>query len=155
MFTDGPMSIEVCIESNFQSYGGGIYGSSSIPACNASNINHALLLVGYDMSGPTPYWIAKNQVAERNIKIHRIGFIFWLFFIKWNTNWGIKGYINIQMNRGYVRIPIYPTFLSSNVNTYFCPVLVTSTTSTFATTQTTSRTSTVSSSTATTARLFA
>lgn len=58
----GPLAIMVCAYADFQSYRSGIYDNSS--GCPDAGINHAVLLVGYNISSTNTseqYWIFKNQ----------------------------------------------------------------------------------------------
>jgi C1A family cysteine protease len=55
---------------DWQNYGGGILDDSN---CGPLT-NHALLIVGYNFTGPLPYWICKNS---------------------WGESWGEEGYIRI------------------------------------------------------------
>jgi len=59
-----PVGILIYADSGFMSYSSGIYGCPTSFATSYSNINHAVVLVGYDASGN---WIIKNQ---------------------WGTSWG-------------------------------------------------------------------
>ena len=62
-------------DSTFQNYRGGIY----TPTTCTNNINHAMVIVGYEDPTPTttsPYWRIKNS---------------------WGTSWGEQGYARIQM----------------------------------------------------------
>lgn len=54
---------------DWEYYGGGIFSCKS-----TADVNHAVLLVGYDETK----WIIKNQ---------------------WGTNWGEKGYIYVTRNQ--------------------------------------------------------
>ena len=69
--TVGPVSVAIdATHHSFMFYSHGIYEER---ACNAQNIDHAVLVVGY-----TPdYWIVKNS---------------------WGTEWGEEGYM--KMKRG-------------------------------------------------------
>lgn len=65
----GPLAISVS-SVGWLDYGGGIFSCSS-----RSEVDHAVLLVGY-----TPdYWIVKNQ---------------------WGTDWGEQGYIRVSRRAG-------------------------------------------------------
>jgi len=73
----GPVSI--CVNAGgmgWQNYMGGIYKKKCSGA--ASKLDHCVQLVGYDKSGATPYWIVRNS---------------------WNTDWGIKGYMHLEMGK--------------------------------------------------------
>merc|ERR1712187_999681 len=71
----GPIS--VCVNaggSGWQNYKRGIYSKKCSGA--SSKMDHCVQLVGFDKSGPTPYWIIRNS---------------------WNTDWGINGYMHLKM----------------------------------------------------------
>ncbi|CAG4972972.1 unnamed protein product [Colias eurytheme] len=70
----GPTSIAICANDEFQSYMGGVYS----PRNGCSNINHAVLAVGYGNDGTNDYWIIKNQ---------------------WGTQWGEQGYMRLVMGQ--------------------------------------------------------
>ncbi|MBC8248215.1 MAG: hypothetical protein H8E90_00930, partial [Anaerolineales bacterium] len=63
----GPVSAAVCVNSDFQSYDGGVFTG---PTC--TNINHAITLVGWDDNQGA--WILKNS---------------------WGSGWGESGYMRI------------------------------------------------------------
>ncbi|PRW56392.1 papain-like cysteine protease C1 [Chlorella sorokiniana] len=63
----GPVIIYFSVQSSFYRYSGGIYPASS---CTGTAVNHAMLVVGYDFTGPTPYWIVRNS---------------------WGNLWGVDG----------------------------------------------------------------
>jgi len=82
-----PISIAVHVGSSFQHYSHGIY---SDPNCRYGQLNHAVLLVGYnkDRSGQH-YWIVKNS---------------------WGSGWGEGGYIHMKMGEnscGIAKDPMY------------------------------------------------
>jgi cathepsin L len=65
----GPVSVGIDASvSDFQSYASGIYNPTG---CSSTNLDHAVLVVGWNGEGPTPYWIVRNS---------------------WDTTWGIGGY---------------------------------------------------------------
>ncbi|PRW45530.1 cathepsin h [Chlorella sorokiniana] len=68
----GPVIVYFSVQSSFYRYSGGIYPASS---CTGTAVNHAMLVVGYDFTGPTPYWIVRNS---------------------WGNLWGVGGYAYIQ-----------------------------------------------------------
>jgi hypothetical protein len=54
--TYGFVSVAVTASTNFQSYSGGIFDD---PSCNAKgcyDVDHALTIVGYNLTAPIPYW---------------------------------------------------------------------------------------------------
>eukprot|EP00758_Cryptobia_borreli_P013122 Tbor_TRINITY_DN5806_c0_g2::TRINITY_DN5806_c0_g2_i3::g.7362::m.7362/K01373/CTSF; cathepsin F len=68
VFQHGPLSIGVDA-TTWQSYMGGIVSN-----CPNMQIDHGVLIVGFDDTAPTPYWIIKNS---------------------WTANWGEEGYIRV------------------------------------------------------------
>jgi C1A family cysteine protease len=83
----GPIAIAVDATS-WQTYNGGIMTN-----CESSQIDHGVLLVGFESSGSTPYWIVKNS---------------------WGSSWGEQGYIRVSFGTNQCLINSYPT--SSIVN---------------------------------------
>ncbi|XP_071971185.1 cathepsin K-like isoform X1 [Engystomops pustulosus] len=75
--TVGPVSVAIdAALSTFQFYSKGIYFDAN---CNAEQINHAVLVVGYGAEKKDKYWIVKNS---------------------WSDTWGDKGYILMARDRG-------------------------------------------------------
>jgi C1A family cysteine protease len=68
----GPISIGVDA-SKFQSYRGGIMTS-----CNAGQLDHGVLIVGYGTDGGSTYWKIKNS---------------------WGKTWGESGYIRVAYGK--------------------------------------------------------
>jgi len=67
----GPVSVAVCVNAAFQGYTGGIFSG---PTC--SDINHAVVLVGWDDSqGTNGVWFLRNS---------------------WGSGWGEDGYMRIE-----------------------------------------------------------
>jgi len=64
----GPISIGVDAET-WQNYYGGVMSN-----CYGTSLDHAVLIVGYDITASPPYWIVKNQ---------------------WGVSWGESGYIRL------------------------------------------------------------
>jgi len=80
----GPLAIAVNAD-NMQNYSGGIIDQSDAE-CPQSNINHAVLLVGYGEDNGKKFWIVKNS---------------------WGENWGEKGYFRIARGKGTCGINQY------------------------------------------------
>lgn len=80
----GPLAVIVDAVS-WQDYLGGIIQHH----CSSGHSNHAVLVVGFDKSGDTPYWIVKNS---------------------WGTSWGIDGYVHIKMGQNLCGIADFVTF---------------------------------------------
>jgi C1A family cysteine protease len=78
VYNIGPISVTVDASSiQFQYYTSGIYCDTS---CSQSNLNHAMLVVGYgtDESTGVDYWIIKNS---------------------WGRSWGSNGYMKMIRNK--------------------------------------------------------
>ena len=79
IFTYGPISVGVYVDSAFHMYDGGIFNSQS-----NGQVNHAVALVGWDDNqGEEGVWFLKNS---------------------WDTDWGENGYMRIEYgcnNVGY------------------------------------------------------
>jgi len=69
VYSSGPLSIAVDA-STWQTYTGGV-----VTNCPAGQLDHGVLIVGYDDTASTPYWIIKNS---------------------WTASWGEAGYIRVQ-----------------------------------------------------------
>jgi cathepsin L len=72
----GPVSVAVdASHESFQLYSSGVYAPTY---CSASNLDHAVLAVGYGTtSSGQDYWLLKNS---------------------WGTSWGINGYMMMERN---------------------------------------------------------
>ena len=79
--TSGPIATYVD-PTSWQMYTGGIMTS-----CVTENPSHAVVIVGFDERGITPFWIVKNS---------------------WGTNWGEEGYIRIEMDLNLCGITSQP-----------------------------------------------
>ncbi len=82
--TEHPISIGAYADPWFD-YESGIFDD---PMCNGRS-NHAVVIVGYNKTGSNPYYIVKNS---------------------WGTNWGMKGYIYIAMNKNMCNITDYVSY---------------------------------------------
>ncbi|CUG86908.1 cysteine peptidase, putative, partial [Bodo saltans] len=81
VYANGPMSVAVDATS-WQSYTGGI-----LTNCISSQIDHGVLVVGFDDTFSTPYWIIKNS---------------------WAASWGEEGYIRVQKGTDQCLITTVP-----------------------------------------------
>jgi cathepsin L len=71
----GPVSVAIDAGlMSFQIYKSGVYAPT---ACSTTNLDHAVLVVGYGVSGTQPYWLIQNS---------------------WGTSWGIAGYMMMARN---------------------------------------------------------
>jgi len=71
LYNAGPMSASFDAgQSSFQFYSGGIYTAN----CSPISLDHAMLLIGYGVTGGVDYWTVQNS---------------------WGESWGIQGYAYI------------------------------------------------------------
>jgi len=77
---NGPISVALNADL-LMSYDSGIINPSSDDDCDPTELDHALLIVGYDVDSTTntPYWIIKNS---------------------WADSWGEQGYFRIVRGKG-------------------------------------------------------
>ena len=75
IYTYGPVSAAVCVGSGFQRYTGGVFATDETSACGWGQVNHAIVLVGWNDTENT--WILRNS---------------------WGTSWGESGYMRIARN---------------------------------------------------------
>ncbi len=71
----GPVSAAVCVNFAFQLYNDGIFSS------DCSDINHGIVLVGWDDNNGDGYWILRNS---------------------WGPDWGEEGYMRIEYGTSLV-----------------------------------------------------
>jgi len=74
---NGPLSIAMDA-GILQSYTSGIIKPTASD-CSKTELDHAILIVGYGTQGTTPYWIVRNS---------------------WGVSWGEKGYFRIIRGKG-------------------------------------------------------
>jgi cathepsin F len=75
--TIGPLSI--CLDaSRWQDYQSGVLTNTQCCPFLKCTMDHCVQLVGYNSTASTPYWIVRNS---------------------WNTDWGVDGYIYLEMNK--------------------------------------------------------
>jgi C1A family cysteine protease len=74
--TNGPVSIAMNADV-LMSYTSGVI--TNVASCSPSQIDHAILIVGWNIGSNPPYWIVKNS---------------------WGTSWGEQGYFRIIFGKG-------------------------------------------------------
>jgi len=75
--TTGPLSI--CLAaSRWQDYQSGVMSNIACCPLLACQMDHCVQLVGYNSTASTPYWMVRNS---------------------WNTDWGVEGYIWLEMGK--------------------------------------------------------
>ncbi|KAL3860978.1 hypothetical protein ACJMK2_007071 [Sinanodonta woodiana] len=87
--TVGPVAMAMDAVETFVYYKSGVY---SDPTCQASAVNHAMLVTGYGVYQGKQYWMLKNSFG---------------------TSWGINGYMMIARNKnnmcGVATVASFPT----------------------------------------------
>lgn len=73
----GPLSI--CLDAaHWQDYKSGVLTNTECCPGLRCQLDHCVQLVGYNTNASTPYWIVRNS---------------------WNTNWGVAGYIWLELGK--------------------------------------------------------
>ncbi|KAG2500787.1 hypothetical protein HYH03_001549 [Edaphochlamys debaryana] len=81
-----PTVIYFCTDKAWHLYSGGVYSSSSCGSC----VNHAMVVVGYDITASQPYWLIRNS---------------------WGYTWGDLGYAKAAIVRGKGTCGMYQTII--------------------------------------------
>jgi len=80
-----PVGVAVDASGGFQSYKSGVFSGPC-----GKNLNHAILAVGVNSAGGTPYWIVKNS---------------------WGTRWGSNGYIMMAQGKNLCGIGMHTAWV--------------------------------------------
>mmetsp|Transcript_10829 Transcript_10829/g.20275 ORF Transcript_10829/g.20275 Transcript_10829/m.20275 type:complete len:353 (+) Transcript_10829:50-1108(+) len=96
----GPVSICVNAGGNgWQNYKRGVYSRRCSGA--SSKLDHCVQLVGYNKDASTPYWIVRNS---------------------WNTDWGIEGYMHLEMGKNLCGVADEATIAQATTDSKFVTV---------------------------------
>jgi len=83
----GVSPLSICVDAaNWQDYSSGVM--TAWDCCWFCELDHCVQLVGYDSTASTPYYIVRNS---------------------WNTDWGNKGYIWLEMGKNACGLTNYAT----------------------------------------------
>ncbi len=58
-----PVAVNFEVALSFKSYWGGVYTPTEADC--GKNLNHALVVVGYDTTGDTPHFILRNSWGDK------------------------------------------------------------------------------------------
>lgn len=86
LYAKGPLAIALNADP-LQYYSSGIIDLTT-RQCDPDGMNHAVTLVGYGVSGSTPYWLVRNS---------------------WGKSWGESGYFRMYRGKGVCGINQYIT----------------------------------------------
>ena len=88
LWTKGPVSVAFEVVADFRFYSHGVYTSEECKS-GPSDVNHAVLLVGYGEENGIPYWLIKNS---------------------WGSSWGEEGYFKIERGKNMCGIATCASF---------------------------------------------
>ena len=71
----------------FAKHRDGVYDD---PACDTTELNHAVVVVGWGNLNGIDFWIVRNS---------------------WGSDWGVSGYINIKRGVNKCGIELYPAYV--------------------------------------------
>jgi C1A family cysteine protease len=77
----GPLAVAFRATTNFTRFGDTHHDSSIFEENDPGPINHALVIVGWDETGPIPAWIVKNS---------------------WGQEWGENGFVRIRYGTNHI-----------------------------------------------------
>lgn len=95
VFEHGPVSIAFEVVDGFRDYTSGVY-TSDVCKNSPSDVNHAVLAVGYGEEDGMKYWIVKNS---------------------WGADWGDEGFFKIQRDVNMCGVAVCNSFPQDVVKT--------------------------------------
>ena len=88
LVTKGPVSVAFQVVSDFRLYHSGVYTSAECKK-GPTDVNHAVLIVGYGEENGIPYWLIKNS---------------------WGTSWGEEGYFKMERSKNMCGVATCASF---------------------------------------------
>lgn len=100
IYQHGPVSVAYDCEDDFMNYQSGVYTSQNCGS-TTSDVNHAVLAVGYGTENGKDYWLIKNS---------------------WSADWGMDGFFKIERGVNMCAIAVcnsYPYDVTSVMTSKF------------------------------------
>jgi len=82
-----PMAVLVNA-ANWNSYTGGVLSAAACGGSTSEDMDHAVMITGFNAEAETPYWIVRNS---------------------WSDTWGVDGYVYLDMSGNTCGVANSPT----------------------------------------------